>query len=244
MSCGNATDRFSPGDVETLATLAAAGLHDPLVLHQALEHLAACDPRIARALTASGQPPPRAYAPGFATLVHIVLAQQVSVLSAAAAMHRIEVACGGVASPPAIMALGEAGLRKIGITRGKAGYITGLARAVQDGRLDVEALAALPDEAVIETLTGLRGIGRWSAEIYLLFALGRLDAFPAGDLAIRIACADLLALPPRPPVEAVRDAARHWRPWRGAAAVFLWHHYYRAGLDRRVRRAASSRRRV
>lgn len=200
-------------------------------LRAALDALAAADPDLAQALTRLGYPPPRTREPGFATLVHIILAQQVSTASAAAVWARLQAALPGEVAPQGLVALGEPGLRACGFSGRKAQYALGLAEAALSGRLDIAALATLPEEEAIAQLTALRGFGRWSAEIYLLFALGRADAFPADDLAVQIAFQRLKRLPERPTGKAVRVLAEPWRPFRGAGAVFLWHLYGAATLD-------------
>lgn len=196
-----------------------------------LDRLAATDADLSRALARVGYPAPRQRDPGFATLLRIILAQQVSTASAAAIWRKLEAALGGEIGPERFLALDDAALRAAGFSGRKAEYARGLCRAIAEGALDPDALAMLDEEVAIAALVRLRGFGRWSAEIYLLFALGRADTFPADDLAIQIAYQRLKRLDARPTAKALRAMTEPWRPHRGAAAVFLWHYYGAATLD-------------
>ena len=196
-----------------------------------LDELAARDHDLAAALARLGYPAPRQRDPGFATLLRIILAQQVSTASAAAIWRKLEARLGGEVTPAAFLALDDAALRVAGFSARKAEYARGLCRAIEAGALDVDRLAHLDEDAAVEALVRLRGLGRWSAEIYLLFALGRADVFPADDLAIQIAIQRLRGLAARPGGKLARELAEPWRPYRGAAAVFLWHYYGAATLD-------------
>jgi DNA-3-methyladenine glycosylase II len=122
-------------------------------------------------------------------------------------------------------------MRACGFSRPKIAYARGLATAILDGTLPLDGLAAMEEEAAIAALTALRGFGRWSAEIYLLFALNRADTFPADDLALQVGYQRLKRLAARPTAKALRTAVEPWRPHRGAAALFLWHCYGAATLD-------------
>lgn len=206
---------------------------DAAALAAALDRLAAADPALAHWRARYGEPPLWDRPASFATLARIVLEQQVSLASAATLWARL--APLGAATPAGTLALGEAGLRAAGVTRPKARTLAGLARAVAEGGLEPAALAALPDDEVRVRLVALRGIGPWTAEIFLLMALGRPDAFPPGDLALQKAAAALRGLPARPGAEALRSLAEPWRPHRAAAARLLWHAYL---SDPRVRRGA------
>ncbi|MGD9508356.1 MAG: DNA-3-methyladenine glycosylase [Geminicoccaceae bacterium] len=196
-----------------------------------LDALAAIDADLAQALARVGYPAPRRRDPGFATLLRIILAQQVSTASAAAIWRKLEAALGGEVGPERFLTLDDAALRAAGFSAPKAAYARGLCRAIADGSLDPDALALLDQEAAIEALVRLRGFGRWSAEIYLLFALGHADVLPADDLAIQVACQRVKRLDARPSAKALRALSEPWRPYRGAAAVFLWHYYGAATLD-------------
>ena len=196
-----------------------------------LDELAARDHDLAAALARLGYPAPRQRDPGFATLLRIILAQQVSTASAAAIWRKLEATLGGDVTHIAFLALDDAALRVAGFSARKAEYARGLCHAIEAGALDVDALAHLEEDAAVEALVRLRGFGRWSAEIYLLFALGRADVLPADDLAIQIAYQRLKRLESRPNAKALRVMSEPWRPYRGAAAVFLWHYYGAATLD-------------
>jgi DNA-3-methyladenine glycosylase II len=178
-----------------------------------------------------GLPPLWAREPGFATLVLLILEQQVSLASARAAFDRL-VAAVDVATPDAVLALDDAELRTIGFSRQKAGYMRDLAAAVLSGSLDLNALAALPDNDVRAALTSLRGIGRWTADVYLTMALRRPDAFPHGDLALHSSAQRVKRLDARPTPLELEELAEAWRPHRAAAARILWHAY----LSERPRR--------
>lgn len=181
--------------------------------------LALRDPALARALAATGPLPLRLKADGFAALLDAIVSQQVSVASAGAIWARLEAA--GLTAPEAIVAAGEDALRACGLSRPKVRY----ALALSDAGVDYAALRALPSEEVIARLMALPGIGRWTAEIYAMFSLGRADVFAAGDLALQEAARHLYGLPERPGEQALRGMARAWSPWRAVAARALWAYY-------------------
>ncbi len=194
-------------------------------LRLALDHIAGLEPGIATALAGIGYPEPRIRHRGAETMMRAIVGQQVSTKAAASIWARLETACGGDMNDFAgIAATPVEALRGAGLSGQKASYIHGLADAIADRRIDFDALPD-DDEAAIAELTALKGIGRWSAEIYLLFAEGRGDVFPAGDLAVQIALGRVLGLEARPSEKRTRELAERWRPYRGAAAIFLWHHY-------------------
>jgi DNA-3-methyladenine glycosylase II len=200
-------------------------------LHAALRTLALQDSDLARAFEEVGAPPPRSRPPGFASLVDIVLAQQVSTASYRAIAARLEAAAGAI-TPASILGLGEEGLRGVGFSRQKAVYARGLAEAVGEKRLDLDGLALLPDEAVLTELMKLKGVGLWTAEIYLMFCMHRPDVLPAGDLALRAAAGLVKRKRRRPDEAALRRMGRAWRPWRSVASRLLWHYYARKILAR------------
>jgi len=193
-------------------------------LRDGIDAVAAREPKVAAALARVGYPEPRARGRGYATLLRTILGQQVSFLAADAMWRKFDAATGDPADPRALLALDDAALRACGFSRQKAAYGRGLAEAVAGGALDFDALPE-DDEAAILALTALKGVGRWSAEIYLLFSEGRADIFPAGDLAVQIEVGRVLGLEARPSEKLTRELAEPWRPWRGAMATFLWHHY-------------------
>ena len=194
-------------------------------LRTALDALAAREPAFGEALSRVGYPEPRIRERGYATLLRTIVGQQVSVAAAASIWGRVEAAMGGDATAPArLTAVSDEALRAAGLSRQKVAYARSLAEEVTSGRLDLQNLPE-EDEEAIKALVAVKGIGRWSAEIYLLFAEGRTDIWPAGDLAVQIEIGRILGHEERPGEKAVRALAEKWRPHRGAAAIFAWHHY-------------------
>ena len=193
-------------------------------LRSGLDALADRDSDIKAAVARIGYPEPRIRERGYATLLRTIVGQQVSFKAAASIWGKLEAAIGDIDSPAALLASGEDGLRAAGLSRQKVAYATSLAGLVADGALDFDALP-VDDEAAIAALTSVKGIGRWSAEVYLLFAEGRLDIWPAGDLAVQIEVGRIKRLDGKPSEKVTREIAEAWRPHRGAAAVFMWHHY-------------------
>ncbi len=189
-----------------------------------IDAIAARDPRVAAAVARAGYPQERERGRGYATLLRTILGQQVSFLAADAMWRKFVGVAGDPADPRALLALSDEALRSCGFSRQKAAYGRGLAEAVATGTLDFDALPA-DDEEAVAMLVALKGIGRWSAEIYLLFSDGRPDVFPAGDLAVQIEMGRVMGLDERPSEKLTRELAEPWRPWRGAMAAFLWHHY-------------------
>jgi DNA-3-methyladenine glycosylase II len=189
-----------------------------------LHHLSSQEPAFRAILERLGPPPTWARAPGFATLVHIILEQQVSLASARAAFDKLRARLGEV-TPAAFLALDGAQLLADGFSRQKSGYCRGLARAILDGDLDLDALAGMDDDAVRRALIRVKGIGAWTAEIYLLMVLLRPDAWPRGDLALAQAARNVFGLAARPNPDELERLAEVWRPHRAAAARLLWHHY-------------------
>jgi len=206
---------------------------DGPTLARAVDRLAGVDADIAAALERIGYPIPRLREPGFATLLRIMVAQQVSTRAAAAIWNRLELACAPLVSAERFLALDDAALRAVGLSGRKMEYGRGLAEAVAGRRLDLEALADCAEEEAIAAISALRGFGRWSAEIYLLFALGRTDSFPGDDLAVQVGMQRLKGLPDRPDRRRMDALAEPWRPYRGCGALFLWHYYGAATLDPR-----------
>jgi DNA-3-methyladenine glycosylase II len=209
------------------------------VLVTAIDRLARVDADVARALERVGYPAPRQREPGFATLLRIMVAQQLSTKSAAAIWARVEQACLPLVSAESFLALDEAAFKTIGFSRQKTAYGRSLAEAVASRALDLDALATLPEEEAIAAIAARRGFGRWSAEIYLLFALGRADIFPADDLGLQVGMQRLKRLETRPKRKAMDALAEPWRPLRGCGAIFLWHFYGAATLDDRKTQPAA-----
>ncbi len=199
------------------------------LLHASIDSLASQEKGFAAALTAIGYPEPRSREPGYATLLRTIVGQQVSVAAAASVWNKLEATLGAECPPEALLAQDFDGLRACGLSRQKQGYARSLAQLVISGALPLDTLPS-DDEEAIQYLTQVKGIGRWSAEIYLLFAEGRPDIWPAGDLAVQEGVKRLLALKERPAETQTRMLAESWRPHRGAAAIFTWH-IYAAGFE-------------
>ncbi|HEY8592529.1 MAG TPA: DNA-3-methyladenine glycosylase 2 family protein [Sphingomicrobium sp.] len=194
-----------------------------------VEALAAREPAFARVVERHGIPEPRSSDPGAHTLLRTIVGQQVSVAAARSMWSKLEAAYGAPPDLAAILDASDDDLRLAGISRQKAGYARSLAQLVLSGELDLHALPE-DDEEAIALLTRIKGIGRWSAEIYLLFAEGRPDVWPAGDLAVQIEIGRLLELSGKPSEKQLRELAEGWRPYRGAAAILAWHSYNSAVL--------------
>lgn len=194
-----------------------------------LDTLAAREPGIARALALAGYPEPRIRPTGYATLLRTIVGQQVSVAAAASVWNRLETLLGEGIPPESLLAADFEALRGCGLSRQKQGYARSLCELVVAGSLDLDRLPEDDEEAIAE-LVQIKGIGRWSAEIYLLFAEGRADIWPAGDLAVQAGLHRILRLDTRPSEKETRALAEAWRPHRGAAAIFTWHCYNNAAL--------------
>jgi DNA-3-methyladenine glycosylase II len=181
------------------------------------------DPDFAVVVATLGIPPLWKREEGLATLMHIILEQQVSLASAQAMFERICRICKPEAEE--IRALGEEGLKANGVTRQKARYIVGISEAVASGELDFTALCTMSDNEVRRELMKFKGVGVWTADVYLLMALSRTDVFPSGDLALQIAAQEVKRLPKRPTASELETLAEQWRPYRAVAARVLWQWY-------------------
>ncbi len=193
-------------------------------LSRGLRYLAGRDPDLAQILEVLGPPPMWAREPGYPTLVHIILEQQVSLASARAAYDRL-LAAASPLTPEGFLELDVTRLRAIGFSRQKTAFGRYLARAILDGQLDLGALASMDDAAARSALTQIKGIGPWTADIYLLMALRRPDIWPSGDLALAVAVERIKGLDSRPSPEELDAHGENWRPWRAVAARLLWHYY-------------------
>ncbi len=205
--------RGDPVRIETLAHL-----------HQLAEVLGGQDACLARALDDAGPLPDRSRAANFETLLSIIVSQQVSLASAAAIWRRIEKVLPDVTAE-AYLKLPVSQVDKLGLSKQKKIYAEGLARDALEGRLVIEDLQTLDDDQAMEALRSTKGIGRWSAEVFLLFALGRSNVWPAQDIALQSAVQDLHKLDTRPTVEEMDEIAQTWSPLRGVAAQILWAYY-------------------
>ena len=199
-------------------------------LHASLDALADREKAFAKVLDTHGKPEPRLSEPGVETLLRTIVGQQVSVHAARSMWNKLIARLGQPVDLQKLLESSDEELREAGLSRQKAGYARSLAGLVLSGELD---LAHLPedDEEAIAHLIKIKGIGRWSAEIYLLFAEGRGDVWPAGDLAVQIEIGKLLGLDGKPTEKQLRELAESWRPHRGAAAVLAWHSYNAPPLD-------------
>jgi DNA-3-methyladenine glycosylase II len=193
-------------------------------LNRSIDGLIALEPAFGAVVARSGYPEPRVRPRGYETLLRTIIGQQVSVKAAASIWNKLAAGLGDLSDPAILLASDEERLRSFGLSRQKQSYARSLAQLVADGALDLMALPQ-EDEAAIACLTSVKGIGRWSAEIYLLFAEGRPDIWPAGDLAVQIEIGRILGHAARPSERAVRALAEGWRPHRGAAAILAWHQY-------------------
>ena len=193
-------------------------------LKASLDALAEREPLIAAAIGRVGYPPPRIRDRGYETLLRTIVGQQVSVAAAQSIWNKMAAQLGALTDPGSIARASDEELRAAGLSRQKIAYARSLAEEVASGRLDFAHLAE-DDEEAIAQLVRIKGIGRWSAEIYLLFAEGRPDIWPAGDLAVQIEVGRIMGHPERPSEKLTREIAEAWRPPRGAAAVLAWHHY-------------------
>ncbi|MDI9409429.1 MAG: DNA-3-methyladenine glycosylase 2 family protein, partial [Candidatus Pacebacteria bacterium] len=182
-------------------------------------------PAFAAAMEIYGQAPLRVWPAGFGTLVKIIAGQQLSTKAAAAIVARLEQSLGAV-EPKKLLATSPESLREIGLSHAKIRAVHDLSQRLVDGRLDLEFLNRADDATVTEELTQVTGIGPWTSEIYLLFALNRPDIWPAADLALAVALQTLLGLDSRPDAAAMRHHAEGFKPWRSYAAHYLWHMYH------------------
>ena len=193
-------------------------------IQAAVTSLVTLEPRFAAVIAAHGHPPLRRMNTGLEGLLRIVTDQLISLQAGAAIWRRIEAELAPF-EPTAIARKREASLMRLGLSGAKARSFKAVAAAVAGGRLNFEALANLSDTDVLTALTALKGIGPWTADIYLLSAMGRADAWPASDLALQAAAQNLFGLDTRPNHKQLVQMAEHWRPWRSVAARLLWSHY-------------------
>lgn len=215
------------GENDSLDRAASAGHRRTLTresYHRALHVLSESDPCLARIFEDLGPPPTWFRSPGFSTLVYVILEQQVSLASAKAAYDRLNKTVSPL-TPESFLSLNARTLKKVGFSRQKTDYCRRLARAVMSGVLDLNGLAEMDDDDAKTVLTAQKGIGRWTADIYLVHALRRPDAWPATDLALATAAFEELSLKTRPTTDDLEAIGEKWRPWRSVAARLLWHAY-------------------
>lgn len=216
---------------------AAADDHDVLTKETFARGLAALseiDPDLAHVVEVFGPPPMWERDSGFHTLIHIILEQQVSLASAKAAYDRLS-AIASPLTPYGFLEIDDATLKVAGFSRQKSAYGKGLARAIIDGDISLAALETMDDDAARLAMMKIKGVGGWTADIYLLMVLRRPDIWPAGDLALAIAAQKVKRLPTRPTPEELNSIANRWRPWRAVAARILWHYYLSDNVRRKPR---------
>jgi DNA-3-methyladenine glycosylase II len=199
-------------------------------LAHGLQYLSERDSDLRQIVRDLGAPPMWSREPGFPTLVHIILEQQVSLASARAAFNRL-VAAVSPLTPQGFLQLDDAALKTIGFSRQKTAYGRHLAESILQGRLDLDGLNALDDTAARSALVQFKGIGPWTADIYLLMALRRPDIWPSGDMALAAAVQRVKRLPDRPSSEQLHAIGQAWQPWRAVAARVLWHYYLNQGVQ-------------
>ena len=197
---------------------------DQSKIRRHLNALAKRDADVKRGLQLVRYPPPRIREQGFATFLSTIVSQQISTEAAAAIMQRLR-ALLPVMEAAEVLQLPTGSLRAAGLSSRKVEYVEGLAQAMLCKQFDPAQLAQMEDQAVIETITSLKGFGPWSAEIYLMFSLQRSDIFPAGDLALRIALQKLKGLDEPLNETQARAVVESWAPYRSAGSLFLWHYY-------------------
>jgi DNA-3-methyladenine glycosylase II len=199
------------------------------MLRAEMDALAAKDAAVAAQLARIGYPAARERDRGYKTLLRTIVGQQVSVAAASSMWNKLEAELGENFTPACLLSRDFDTLRACGLSRQKQGYARSLCELVEAGEVDFHALPE-GDEEAIETLTQIKGIGRWSAEIYLLFAEGRTDIWPAGDLAVQEGVKRFLELDERPKEKETREIGTRWSPHRGAMAIFTWHFYANPAL--------------
>ena len=184
---------------------------------------------MAHAYSVGGMPPARDREGGFRTLLRIIIDQQISVHAGAAIWAKLEKRLTDITAAR-VLAVQEHTLQECGLSGQKIRYARELAKAIRSGDLDLEALHKLDDDTAAAQLTQVKGVGTWTAEIYLMFAMGRPDIMPAGDLAIQVAAKNLMGLQERPSIKELRVIAERWAPYRTAAAIMLWQFYRKMPL--------------
>ncbi|HEX7532733.1 MAG TPA: DNA-3-methyladenine glycosylase 2 family protein [Methyloceanibacter sp.] len=216
-----------------MGNLAARRIRTKADLRAGVAALVGACPHLARVHAVAGAPPLRRRPAGFKGLARIIVGQQLSVASAAAIWARLEARVQPFTAQE-LLTVPDRDLRAAGLSRVKIATLRGLAHALDDGTLDLDALTHAPDEIIHAELTALKGIGPWTADIYILFCLARADAWSPGDLALQYAVRDALVLDARPGLDEMVAIAEAWRPWRSVAARLLWAYY---GVQRRSLRA-------
>jgi DNA-3-methyladenine glycosylase II len=193
-------------------------------ISRGLRALARKDADLKQAIKVFGAPAPRIRPPGFETFLGTIVSQQISTAAASAILGRVKALLPSL-SPAGLDAVSDDALRGAGLSYRKIEYLRGLAKAERAGSFQSNRLDTLSDDEAIAQITALKGFGVWTAEIYLMFSLGREDIFPANDLALQVALARLKGLETKPTPKQARALTAHWEPWRSVGSLFLWHYY-------------------
>jgi DNA-3-methyladenine glycosylase II len=200
-------------------------------LRYQLRRAARLDPGIGELTMRIGYPEPRIRQPGFDTLLRIIISQQVSTHSAAAIQRKLEQSCRGRVTWRKVLNRGEDGLRQCGFSRQKTDYALGLAESIRSGALDLDSLHSMDTESVIGELIQVRGFGRWSCQIYAMFALGHRDVYPEDDLGLQLGIQRYLSLEGRPTARETAAIAERWAPYRSAVSLLMWEYYGSTTLE-------------
>lgn len=202
-------------------------------LHKICDKLVKKDPHLQSIIKAHGYPPLWTRPNTFETIVHIILEQQVSLASAMAALKKLQSKTRGI-TPAKILALSDEEMRNCYVSRQKSRYIRGLAEAIKNKKLNLDQFTTLPDEMVRKELTAFKGIGNWTADVYLMFVLQRQDIFPIGDLAAVNAFCRAKNVSKDLPRDEILTLTEQWKPYRTVATMILWHHYLSAPVRSRT----------
>ncbi|MCJ9430567.1 DNA-3-methyladenine glycosylase family protein [Kordiimonas marina] len=199
-------------------------------IRQHLDTLAEQDAHMAAALELVGYPAARERGCDFATFLRVIVGQQLSVKAAATISGRVEALMDGNPTPDAVMRIDDESLRAAGLSRQKISYVRSLCDTVGDGTLDIAALPGMDDAEVIKAITAVKGLGVWSAHMFMMFSLGRPDIWPVGDLAVRVGIGRIVGLEDRPGEKEAEALGERWRPYRSSVALLSWHYYSNAPL--------------
>lgn len=197
-------------------------------IESSLDHLAKNDKDIAKAIELVGYPGERTNPQGFNTVLRVIVGQQLSVKAAASIWTRVQDLAGETASPEDYDKLSDEELRAAGLSRQKINYVRSLCETVKGGILDFDLLADQSDEDAIKAITAVKGLGVWSAHMYLMFSLGRPDIMPVGDLAVRVGIGRIVGLEDRPTEKQCDEIGLRWQPYRSSVALLAWHYYSNA----------------
>jgi len=195
-----------------------------------LDKLAQTDKDVAAAIELVGYPLERINPQGFSTVLRVIVGQQLSVKAAATIWGRVQDLAGETAVPDDYVKISDEALRGAGLSRQKINYVRSLCETINDGTLDFDALAVLSDKAAIEAITAVKGLGVWSAHMYLMFSLGRADIMPVGDLAVRVGIGRIVGMEGRPTEKQCDEIGNRWKPHRSVMALLAWHYYSNAPL--------------